>query len=89
MSRTLPALLAQAATRSPDREVIFPGSRTSWPELAAEGRALAYGLASARIGTGDRVLILLPVADDLVAHGIAEARRMSRVLSRRYLTNDR
>lgn len=71
---TLPAVLDDAARRSPDREVVFPGDRISWPGLARASRRRARGLAALGVGHGDRVLLLLPSGLDGVTTLVAATR---------------
>ena len=62
----MPELLDGAVARSPDREVVFPGERASWPAVRTAARAWAAGLAAAGVRRGDRVLLVLPGGLDAV-----------------------
>jgi long-chain acyl-CoA synthetase len=56
----LPALLARAVERAPDREAIVDGrERLRWREVHDRARRLAAGLARLGVQPGDRVAILL------------------------------
>lgn len=58
---TVPALLAEAARRWPDRVAVdFFGATTTYRELAAETAAAAEALAALGVGPGDRVALVLP-----------------------------
>ena len=57
----LPALLARAVERAPDREaVVDPHERLTWRDLRERARRLATGLARLGVRPGDRVATLLP-----------------------------
>lgn len=56
----LPALLAAAVERGPEREAVVDGAeRLGWRELARQARRLAGGLRRAGVEPGDRVASLL------------------------------
>jgi fatty-acyl-CoA synthase len=58
---SLPALLATAATRHPDRTALLCGTaRVTFAELRQRSRSLARGFAELGVEPGDRVAIWLP-----------------------------
>lgn len=71
--RTLPGLLDDAATRSPTREVAFPGERASWPAVREAALAWAAGLHARGVRPGDRLLLVLPGGLDAVIGTIGAA----------------
>ena len=59
-ARTVPALIAELATRHGDREAVVDGARRwSYGQLATEVRAAAKALLALGVGPGDRVAILM------------------------------
>ncbi|MGS0685362.1 long-chain-fatty-acid--CoA ligase [Nakamurella sp. GG22] len=65
MSLTLAAILAESATRHPDRDAIVIGQqRTTYATLWEQTRRYARVLRDAGIGPGDRVALLMPNVPD-------------------------
>src|SRR6476661_5085396 len=65
MSLTLAAILAESATRYPDRDAVVIGpQRTSYSTLWEQTRRYATVLREAGVGPGDRVALLMPNVPD-------------------------
>ncbi len=65
MSLTLAAILAESATRYPDREAVVMGEqRISYRQLWEQTRRYAAVLAQEGVGPGDRVALLMPNVPD-------------------------
>src|SRR6478735_8253280 len=65
MSLTLAAILAESATRYPDRDAVVIGpERTSYSTLWEQTRRYAAVLRDVGVGPGDRVALLMPNVPD-------------------------
>src|SRR6478736_4260306 len=65
MSLTLAAILAESATRYPDRDAVVIGpERTTYATLWEQTRRYATVLREAGVGPGDRVALLMPNVPD-------------------------
>ena len=65
MSLTLAAILAESATRYPERDAVVIGpQRISYGQLWEETRRYAAVLAESGVGPGDRVALLMPNVPD-------------------------
>src|SRR4051794_2645881 len=65
MTLTLAAVLAESATRYPDRDAVVIGpQRITYSQLWEQTRRYAAALSEAGIGPGDRVAMLMPNVPD-------------------------
>lgn len=73
--RTLPAVLDAVAARYPDRPFVITENLTlSYAQFAEEAASLARGLVARGIAPGDRVALILPNGQEMVAAKVAVAR---------------
>ncbi len=71
---TIGDLVDRQAARSGADAIVFPGSRTTFPELAHLSDEMARALRGAGIGPGDKVGILMPNCLDFVLAVVATAK---------------